>query len=180
MEGSFANISREILEKFINPEAAQAISSLYSQYIPQPANSGLGHAMSQIAGQNVPLDCGSSAIPSGDQSGFSSVVIPEATHISINITRRAILTLTSVLERIPQEYVLSEETGVEQPLTLTIVNDIETAPLVTTSSQKEMRQHVSSDLYPDEPQGGHSIVKGKRRRPEYSLTRAMLKKQPFL
>ena len=141
MEGSFDNISREILEDFIDPETAQAISSHYSQYILQAANPGLGHAMSQIAGQNVTLDSELSAIPSDDQGGFCTVVIPEDTHSSINITRRETLTLTSVLERIPQEYVLSEETGVGQALTLNIVKNIETAPLVATSSQEEMRQH---------------------------------------
>ena len=104
MEGSFDNISREILEDFIDPETDQAIFSHYSQYIPQAANPE--HVMPQIAGRNAPLDTEPSTVLPDNQGRFSNVVLPETTHTSINITRREILTLTSVLERIPREYVL--------------------------------------------------------------------------
>ena len=157
MEGSFANISREIVESFIGSETAQALSSHYSQYLPQGAGSELEHAMSHVTEQNVPPHNELPVLSPDDEGNFSNVVIPDAAQGSINITRREILTLTRVLERIPQEYVLNEETGEGQALTLTIVNDTETAPNVASSSQEEIGQHVSSDVYPNEPQGGHSM-----------------------
>ena len=180
MEGSFANISREIVESFIDSETAQAFSSHYSQYLPPGTGSELEHAMSHVTEQNVPPHNVLPVLSPADEGNFSNVVIPDAAHSSINITRREILTLTRVLERIPQEYVLNEETGEGQALTLTIVNDTETAPNVASSSQEEIGQPVSSNVYPDELQGGHSMGRGKRRRPKYSLTGAMLKKHPFL
>ena len=180
MESSYANISREIVESFMDSETAQAFSSHYSQYLPPGTGSGLEHAMTNVTEQNVPPHNELPELSPADGGNFSNVVIRDAAHSSINITRREILALTRVLERIPQEYVLNEETREGQALTLTIVNDTETAPNVASSSLEEIGQPVSSDVYPDELQGGHSMGRGKRRRPKYSLTGAMLKKHPFL
>ena len=61
---------------------------------------------------------------------------------NFNITRREILALTRVLERIPQEYVMGEEAEVSQPLRLTIFDESE-VPHMMTSSQDDAGTFVT-------------------------------------
>ena len=180
MEGSFSNISREIVDEFIDQEPPQTLSSHTDPYSSQIAGPSQPTAVTHRADQNVPH---SSALPMmfpSEQVGFSGVIVPGAGHGNISVTKREILTISSFLGRIPPEYVLGDETGPEQPLTLTIVDDMETAPMVGTSSQEEVISHDQARAHSDELQEEHVIASGKRRRPRYSLTGAMLRKHPFL
>ena len=95
MESSYANISREIVESFMDSETAQAFSSHYSQYLPPGTGSGLEHAMTNVTEQNVPPHTELPELSPADGGNFSNVVIRDAAHSSINITRREILALES-------------------------------------------------------------------------------------
>ena len=99
---------------------------------------------------------------------------------SFNITRREILTLTSVLNQIPQAYVVGGEVGPDQLLTQTIVDAIERPPVLATPSQEDTGTQPQSDANPGISQTEDPISSGKRRRPRYSLTGTMLKKHPIL
>ena len=75
MESSYANISREIVESFMDSETAQAFSSHYSQYLPPGTGSGLEHAMTNVTDQNVPPHNELPELSPADGGNFSNVVI---------------------------------------------------------------------------------------------------------
>ena len=99
---------------------------------------------------------------------------------SLSITRHEILVLSSVLDRIPQSFVTGDDTDPNQPLTLTVIDDVTPTTLATTSSQEEMTVGVSTGIAHHGAEEKATIVRGKRRRPKYSFTGSMFKRHPVL
>ena len=125
---------------------------------------------SAMIGRDIPLSTTAMETHEDDERTGTS---------GFNITRREILTLTKVLERIPQEYVTREEAEVDQTLRLTIIDEPE-QPLTMTSSQDDVGGLVPATPDPNNPRVDNTVPSGKRRRPKYSLTGKMLKKHPVL
>ena len=99
---------------------------------------------------------------------------------SLSITRQEILVLSSVLDRIPQSLVTGDDADPNQPLILTVIDDVAPTTLATTSSQEEMAVSVSTGIAHHWAEENATIVRGKRRRPKYSLTGSMFKRHPVL
>ena len=75
---------------------------------------------------------------------------------------------------------MGEEIVYDQPLTLTIVDESEPPLLTATSSQEGIETSAPTEIVSRDLQEENSTRRGKRRRPKYSLTSAMLKKHPVL
>ena len=178
MGDSAPDIGRELLEEFISPGTSHVLSPHFSQYMPATTHIEL----SQLMGieQSDQTDTEQSNLGPDLQVSTRTDVLSGTTRSSININRREILTLTSVLERIPQEYAVGEEVGFDQPLTLTVVDEVEPPLLTAISSQEGVETNAPTDIVSRDLQEENSSRRGKRRRPKYSLTSAMLKKHPVL
>ena len=96
------------------------------------------------------------------------------------MTRREIMLLSDILGRIPQTHLTGNMTDLDQPLVLTVIDESSETPMLTTSSQGEVGTFMPTEELPQTSQTEHVVGKGKRRRPKYSLTGAMLKKHPVL
>ena len=90
------------------------------------------------------------------------------------------MTLTSLLGRIPHDFFSGEGIQPDQPLSLTVFDNILDPTLVTTSSQEDQSRPSPSRATPTDAQQHRELHHGKRRRPKYSLTVGMLKKHPVL
>ena len=78
----------------------------------------------------------------------------------VTVTQLEVLALSSVLDKIPKTALVIGDRNVPDNITLTVVG------------QDDLRPHSSSEELP--------LAWGKRRRPKYSLTSAMLKKHPVV
>ena len=97
---------------------------------------------------------------------------------SVNITRREVLILNDFVGRIPPEFVVNDEIEADQPFTLMVVDEPEPPTMLLTSSQEDVGVPTSSNTFSQAPPDDRPV--GKHRRPKYSLTTAMLKKQPIM
>ena len=118
--------------------------------------------------------------PSGTEITPEEIIYSVSTLPSFSITRREVLILSNVLERIPQSFVTGEDTDPEQPLILTVVDDVTPTTLATTSSQEELTASTSAGIVPHRVGEDPVVARGKRRRPKYSLTSSMYKRHPVL
>ena len=170
MDSSLDDISREILEEFISPRASQFVSGPNEASLPRTSSITPNAGNSTMIGQDIPLNTSTMEVQENDGNTGTS---------SFNITRREILALTRVLERISQEYVMGEEAEVSQPLRLAIIDESE-VPHMMTSSQDDAGIFVPPIPSLNTPRVDNPVLGGKRRRPKYSLTGTMLKKHPVL
>ena len=115
-----------------------------------------------------------------DEPGATTHEFPEVGYHNLNITRQEIMTLTSVLGRIPHDFLSGEGMQPDQPLSLTVVDDVLQPTLATTSSQEDQSGPSSSRAVTTDEQQSRDLHQGKRRRPKYSLKVGMLKKHPVL
>ena len=65
-------------------------------------------------------------------------------------------------------------------MALTVVDDISPTVIATTSSQEEMLAQSSSGTTQQQTEHGRPEVRGKRRRPKYSLTGSMFKRHTIM
>ena len=65
-------------------------------------------------------------------------------------------------------------------MALTVVDDITSAAIATTSSQKEVLAQTTSETALLRPDHLSPEVRGKRRRPKFSLNGSMFKRHPIL
>ena len=65
-------------------------------------------------------------------------------------------------------------------MSVAVVDDITPTTLITTSSQEDMVASVSTGIIQQEAGQSPPTVRGKRRRPKYSLTGSMFKRHPVL
>ena len=99
---------------------------------------------------------------------------------TISITRQEVLFLANFLGKIPQSFITGEEGNLDQPMSVAVVDDITPTTLITTSSQEDMVASVSTGIIQQEAGQSPPTVRGKRRRPKYSLTGSMFKRHPVL
>ena len=178
MEETSADINQEMYEEYVAPEAIQALSAQYNQIISQSLNDELDQFSADAVAPNVPPESELMEIQLSEHAGSGHAEIPTITSSSINVTRRELVLLNNFLGRIPPEFVENEEIEADQPFTLMVVNEPETPTMLLTSSQEDVggpssSYSVSQAVTEDRPGG-------KRRRPKYSLTTAMLKKHPVM
>ena len=152
------------LGQYLTPTLLDDATGENPTLLDDPANYEIGNLGVQETTRAAPTE--------GD---FTGVAYP-----SLNVTRQEILTLSSVLERIPQSFMSGEGVGANQPLSLTVVDQTLDPTLLATSSQEDLPGPSSSRLLSSEGHERQQTTHGKRRRPRYSLTVSMLRKHPVL
>ena len=178
MEEASAAINQEMCEGYVVPGTIQSVSSRYSQIISQSLHDGLDQFSTEPAVQDVLQESASMEIQPADQARAENLDIPTIAPGSVNITRRELLILNDFLGRIPPEFVVNDEIEADQPFTLMVVDETEPPTMLLTSSQEEVCIPTSSNTASQAPPEERPV--GKRRRPKYSLTTAMLKKHPIM
>ena len=89
------------------------------------------------------------------------------------VTRQEVLALSSVLDKIPRTFLVRGDRNVPDNITLIVDGQAST-------SQGETTEHPPDDLLPLSSSEELPLARGKRRRPKYSITSAMLKKHPVV
>ena len=169
----------EIFQGFDRPSTSQIENPHFSQFLEQSVEDDSDQVGPSFTAHGIPLEVEHMDISNDCQENITESIYPDVAQPSLSITRQEILTLTSVLERIPQEYLVGVEVGPNRSLPLMIVDEAESTPLLATSSQEDTSAQVVSDEISAVTQVENPVVIGKRRRPKCSLTGAMLKKQKF-
>ena len=87
-----------------------------------------------------------------------------------------------MLEKIPRTALVRGNRNVPDNITITVVGHAHNAPVqdAQSISQGETTDHHPDDLRPHSSSEELPLARGKRRRPKYSLTSAMLKKHPVV
>ena len=100
----------------------------------------------------------------------------------VTITRREAIALTSVLDKIPRRVMQQDNQATVDNITLTVVDKSSNlpAPNLQDDEQGGSAEFPSGDRRPDPCPDDRPVLRGKRRRPKYSLTTAMLKKHPLV
>ena len=162
------------------PGTSQAEPSHFSQFLGQVAEEIPSQIISSTSERRNPQDIDLMDIPHVGPETVAAGSYSGTSQPSLSITRQEILTLTSVLERNPQTYLIGEEVDPNRSLSLMIVDESALPPLIASSSQEDTSAQAASEearavTYTENP-----IASGKRRRPKYSPTGSMFKKHPVL
>ena len=100
----------------------------------------------------------------------------------VTITRREAIALTNVLDKIPLTAMQQDNQNTADNITLTVVDkpSTPTAPTAQSDEQGGSAEIPLGDTRPNPDTEDRPVLRGKRRRPKYSLTTAMLKKHPVV
>ena len=100
----------------------------------------------------------------------------------VTITRREAIALTNVLDKIPRTVMQQDNQTTIDNITLTVVDKPSNPPEpnVQDDEQGGSAELPSGDTRPNPGPDDRPVLRGKRRRPKYSLTTAMLKKHPVV
>ena len=174
--------------EFINMVRGATTSSpkLDRPDIDQPHTSSKGNPPTDLAegenrGRNEELPESNEDIPDASQAR-DLVESEEETVQQVTVTRQEVLALSSVLDKIPKTALVRGDRNVPENITLTVVGQAQNSPVqdVQSTSQGETTEHPPDDLRPHSSSEELPLARGKRRRPKYSLTSAMLKKHPVV
>ena len=116
-------------------------------------------------------------------SHATDCVDPEVEAVQqVTVTRQEVLALSSVLDKIPRTALVRGDRKVLDNITLTVVGQTLNLSVqhVQSTSQSETTEHPPDDLRPQSSSEELPLALGKRRRPKYSLTSAMLEKHPVV
>ena len=100
----------------------------------------------------------------------------------VTVTRQEVLALSSVLDNIPRTALVRGDLEVSDNITLTVVGQVENPPVqdMQSTSQGESTEHPPVGLRPQSSSEEFPLARGKKRRPKFSLTTAMLNKHPVV
>ena len=180
MDSSVHMLDHEVYRGFEMPGTSQAEPSHFSQFLGQVAEEIPSQIISSTAESRSPQDIDLMDIPHVGPETVSAGSDPGTSQPTPSITRQEILTLTNVLERIPQTYLIGEEVDPNRSLSLMIVDESALPPLTASSSQEDTPAQAVSEEARAVIHTKTPIASGKRRRPKFSLTGSMFKKHPVL
>ena len=180
MDEPYPGFAREVLGEFISLPESKSHPRYYGQRL---SLTGADEPYLENPNSELPeevMGAMASSLHDIDHQVSVGMEFGENNPSSLTITRREVAALTDVLGRISHHFTAGEDACPTDALTLTVVDDYVPPTLFTTSSQEEMSAPTTSLGHP--PQGllECSNSRGKRRRPKYSLTLGILKKQPVL
>ena len=176
MDEPLNTFSQGVLEDFITQGGSQIHAPQFGQYLIPIGAAETDQTTSQAHEQ---VHETSNEPPSGLVTA-DSINFPQAGFSNFSITRQEVFVLSDVLGRIPQSFITGEESDFGQTMALTVVDDITPAAVATTSSQEEMFAQTTSETTLLRPYHLPPEVRGKRRRPKYSLSGIMFKRHPIL
>ena len=180
MDEPMSGFSQGVLDDFITQGSSQDHSSRFGQYLHPLEIHGAESTTSQVHEQVVSLGNETVENHPANLIAPGSINFPESGFANFSITRQEVLVLSNVLGRIPQTFITGEEGELGQTMALTVVDDISPTVIATTSSQEEMLAQSSSGTTQQQTEHGPPEVRGKRRRPKYSLTGSIFKRHPIM
>ena len=188
MDEPLSGFSQGVIDDFIIQGNSQDHSSHFGQYLHPLAIHGVESATSQVHDQVVSLGNETVENQTANLIAPGSIDFPESGFANFSITNVLIYNvypkqlpiLSNVLGRIPQTFITGGEGELGQTMALTVIDDTNPTVIATTSSQEEMLAHSSSGTTPQQTKHGPPEVRGKRRRPKYSLTGSMFKRHPIM
>ena len=176
MEASLGDFAQDLFGGLNPPGISQTPTPSFSQLIQEEGSYLLVQGSSSIPAPSDPNIQDRPENPTAAEGFPNDTIYPVTTLPSLSITRQEILVLYSVLYRIPQSFITRDDAHLDLPLTLTVIDDV----TLVTSSQEEMTANVSTDIALNGVEEGATMIRGKRRRPNYSLTGSMFKRHPVL
>ena len=177
MDSSVHMLDHEVYRGFEMPGTSRVEPTHFDQFLGQAADEIPNQIISSTVAHCNSQDIGLVEVP---HEAVAAGSYPDTSQPSLSITRQEILTLTSVLERIPQTYLVGEEVDPNRSLSLMIVDENALPPLIASSSQEDTPAQATSEVAKVLVNTGNPIASGKRRRPKYSLTGSMFRKHPVL
>ena len=177
MDSSVHMLDHEVYRGFEMPGTSRVEPTHFDQFLGQAADEIPNQIISSTVEHCNSQDIDLVEVP---HEAVAAGSYPDTSQPSLSITRQEILTLTSVLERIPQTYLVGEEVDPNRSLSLMIVDENALPPLIASSSQDDTPAQATSEVAQVVVNTGNPIASGKRRRPKYSLTGSMFRKHPVL
>ena len=169
-----------VLDDFITQGNSQIHSLQFEQYVTPSEDGATGFTTGQIPETTVSLSTANDQGQTTGQDTEGLGNIPRSEFPNVSVTRQEVLFLHNFLGRIPQAFITGEETGCGDTMALTLIDDVPQSALLTTSSQEEALVQSTSRTAPTYSEHNLPEVRGKRRRPRYSLTGSMFKRHPVL
>ena len=179
MDEPLSGFSQGVIDDFIIQGNSQDHSSQFGQYLHPLAIHGVESASSQVHDQVVSLGNETVENQTANLIAPGFIDFPESGFANFSITRQEVFVLSNVLGRIPQTFITGGEGELGQTMALTVIDDTNPTIIATTSSQEDMLAHSSSGTTRQQTEHGPPEVRGKRRRPKYSLTGSMFKRHPI-
>ena len=180
MDEPLIGFSQGVIDDFLVQGNSQDHSPQFGQYLHPQAIHGVESATSGVHDQVVSLGNETVENQTANLIAPGSIDFPESGFANFSITRQEVLVLSNVLGRIPQTFITGGEGELGQTMALTVIDDTNPTVIATTSSQEEMLAHSSSGTTRQQTEHDPPEVRGKRRRPKYSLTGSMFKRHPIM
>ena len=159
--------------------STQAFPFSLDQYLSPAVNEEINPDTPHQEEQEDELEAGTMDFQSIDQTDPREGDFTVATFTTLSVPRQQIVTVSRVLEQIPESFITGEGLDSNQVLGLTVVDENMPSTMITTSSQEDISMPSTSGTAPRNSQQTIA-THGKRRRPKYSFTVSMLKKHPVL
>ena len=133
-----------IIGAYSIPHGAETPTFQFSRYLPPiTLNRSTLEDPTLLSNEDI-FDTDAMELQGWDESEATTHEFPEGGYHNLNITRQEIMTLTSVLGRIPHDFLSGEGMQPDQPLSLTVVDNVLEPTLATTSSQEDQSGPSSS------------------------------------
>ena len=152
----------------------------FSQFIQQPPNETVASTIPTSIAPGAISGHGENEGPDSFRIASNEVAFMANTLPNLSITRQEVLVLSSVLGRFPQTLISGEGIDINQPLSLTVVDDLTPTAMVTNSSQVDVGGSVGAEVILEGNDQHDTSSRGKRRRPRYSFTGSMFNRHPVL
>ena len=161
MDSSVHMLDHEVYRWFEMPGTSRAEPTHFNQFLGQAAEEILSQIISPTAERYNPQDIDLVEIPHVSHETVAAGSYPGTSQPSLSITMQEILTLTSVLERIRHTYLIGEEVDPNQSLSLMIVDENASPPLIASSSQEDTPAQAASEEAQAVINTGNPIASGK-------------------
>ena len=181
MDQPFSEFAQELSASHYYVGATHHSPPGFSQFIQHPADETAVLAIPQSIAPDKNTGHNEDEGPAPFQIASNEVTfVNDNTLPNFSITRQEVLVLSSVLGRIPQTLISGEGIDINQPLSLTVVDDLTPTAMITTSSQEDVRGNIGTEIMLEGNEQHATFSRGKRRRPKYSHTGSMFKRHPVL
>ena len=152
----------------------------FSQFIQHPADETAVPAVPQSIVPDINSGHDEDEGPAPFQFAWKEDTFVGITLPSFSITRQEVLVFSSVLGSIPQTLISGEGVDINQPLNITVVDDLTPASMITTSSQEDMGGSIGTEVVLEGNDQHATSSRDKRRRPKQPVTGSMFKRYQVL
>ena len=176
MDRPFSEFAQEFFARQDYAGSSRRSPPGFSQFIQHPSD----ETVAPTIPTSIAFDTTAFEGPAPFQLPSHEVTFMTNTLPNFSITRQEVLVLSSVLGRIPQTLIGGEGIDANQPLSLTVVDDLSPSGVIATSSQEDADRSVGTEVDLERNIQHATSSRGKRCRPKYSLTGSMFKRHPVV